>query len=200
MQIATGGMLPRGADAVVPVEHTDIEGGQLLVRQPRTPGGAIAYAGTDMGQGETVLFSGTRLTSRETGVLAAVGHGEVAVVRRPRVAILSTGDEIIQPGAKIKPGFVYDSNGRILADAVQELGGVPLFMGAVRDELDAVRQALGRALADADVVLLSGGTSKGRATSTPSWWRNSIRGFSCMALLSSPASRSAWPLPVASRL
>lgn len=161
MQIATGGMLPRGADAVVPVEHTDIEGGQLLVRQPRTPGGAISYAGTDMGQGETVLFSGARLTSRETGVLAAVGHGEIPVVRRPRVAILSTGDEIIQPGQTIRPGFVYDSNGRILADAVRELGGVPLFMGAVRDELDAVRQALGQALEEADVVLLSGGTSKG---------------------------------------
>lgn len=161
MQIATGGMLPRGADAVVPVEHTDIEGGQLLVRQPRTPGGAISYAGTDMGQGETVLFSGARLTSRETGVLAAVGHGEIPVVRRPRVAILSTGDEIIQPGQTIRPGFVYDSNGRILADAVRELGGIPLFMGAVCDELDAIRQALGQALKEADVVLLSGGTSKG---------------------------------------
>jgi len=161
MQIATGGMLPRGADAVVPVEHTDIEGSQVLVRQPRAPGGAIAYAGTDMGQGETVLFSGARLTSRETGVLAAVGHAEIEVVRRPRVAILSTGDEIVQPGESMRPGLVYDSNGRILADAVRELGGEPFFMGAVRDDLDALRQALGKALNGADLVLLSGGTSKG---------------------------------------
>ncbi len=165
MQIATGGMLPRGADAVVPVEHTDIEAGEVLVevlvRQPRTPGGAIAYAGTDMGQGETVLFSGARLTSRETGVLAAVGHAEIKVVRRPRVAILSTGDEIVQPGEAMRPGLVFDSNGRILADAVRELGGEPVFMGAVRDDLSALRQALGQALDGADVVLLSGGTSKG---------------------------------------
>ena len=119
MQIATGGMLPRGADSVVPVEHTDIEGDQVIVRQPRTPGGAVSYAGTDMGQGETVLFAGVRLTSRETGVLAAVGHARVEVVRRPRVAVLSTGDEIVQPGEGMKPGFVYDSNGRILADAIR---------------------------------------------------------------------------------
>ncbi|MDG2335768.1 MAG: molybdopterin biosynthesis protein [Myxococcota bacterium] len=161
MQIATGGMLPRGADAVVPVEHTDIEGAEVLVRNPRTPGGAVSYAGTDMGQGETVLFSGTRLTSRETGVLAAVGHSEILVVRRPRVAVLSTGDEIVQPGEPMRPGFVYDSNGRILADAIRELGGEPLFMGAIPDDLDSVREALREALEDADMVLLSGGTSKG---------------------------------------
>ncbi len=161
MQIATGGMLPRGADAVVPVEHTDIQGEALLVRQPRTPGGAVSYAGTDMGQGETVLFAGTRLTSRETGVLAAVGQAEVEVVRRPRVAILSTGDEIVQPGDPMRPGLVYDSNGRILADAVRELGGEPRFMGAVRDEMGALREELRRALETSDLVLLSGGTSKG---------------------------------------
>ena len=161
MQIATGGMLPRGADAVVPVEHTDVEGDEVLVRHPRTPGGAVSYAGTDMGQGETVLFSGARLTSRETGVLAAVGHAEIQVIRRPRVAILSTGDEIIQPGEAMRPGFVYDSNGRILADAVRELGGVPVFMGAVGDDLETLRKALGQALEGADMVLLSGGTSKG---------------------------------------
>ncbi|MCS5637784.1 MAG: molybdopterin biosynthesis protein, partial [Myxococcota bacterium] len=161
MQIATGGMLPRGADAVVPVEHTDIQDEALLVRQPRTPGGAVSYAGTDMGQGETVLFAGTRLTSRETGVLAAVGQAEVEVVRRPRVAILSTGDEIVQPGDPMRPGLVYDSNGRILADAVRELGGEPRFMGAVRDEMGPLREELRRALETSDLVLLSGGTSKG---------------------------------------
>ena len=161
MQIATGGMLPRGADAVVPVEHTDVQGEAVLVRQPRTPGGAVSYAGTDMGQGETVLFAGARLTSRETGVLAAVGYAEVEVVRRPRVAILSTGDEIVQPGEAMRPGLVYDSNGRILADAVRELGGEPQFMGAIRDDVELLRARLAEALESADLVLLSGGTSKG---------------------------------------
>jgi len=159
--IATGGMLPRGADAVVPVEHTDLEGDRVVVRRAVVPGSAVSFAGTDIGAGETVLFAGTRLTSRETGVLAAIGARDVAVVRRPRVAIVSTGDEIVQPGEPMRPGLVYDSNGRILADAVRELGGEPWFLGAFRDDLDAVRASLDRALAEADLVLLSGGTSKG---------------------------------------
>jgi len=161
--IATGGMLPRGADAVVPVESTDPEedGRVVVVRRPRTPGAAVSFAGTDVGRGETVLFAGTRLTSRETGVLAAIGCDRVPVVRRPRVAILSTGDEIVQPGEALRPGLVYDSNGRILADAVAELGGEPDFRGAFRDDVEALRAELRRALAEADAVLLSGGTSKG---------------------------------------
>ena len=161
--IATGGMLPRGADAVVGVEDTDVEAGgaKVLVRRARVPGAAVAFAGTDMGRGETVLFAGARLTSRETGVLAAIGVAEVDVVRRPRVAILSTGDEIIEPGAAMRPGLVYDSNGRILADAVRELGGEPEFRGVFRDDLDTLRSATAAALEDSDLVLLSGGTSKG---------------------------------------
>jgi putative molybdopterin biosynthesis protein len=159
--IATGGMLPRGADAVVPVEHTDLEGGIVLVRRAVVPGGAVSFAGTDVGAGETVLFAGTRLTSRETGVLAAIGCAAVPVARRPRVAILSTGDEIVQPGQPMRAGLVYDSNGRILADAVAELGAEPWLLGAFRDDEAELRAALARALAEADLVLLSGGTSKG---------------------------------------
>jgi putative molybdopterin biosynthesis protein len=121
----------------------------------------VSFAGTDMGRGETVLFAGTRLTSRETGVLAAIGRDRVRVVRRPRVAILSTGDEIVQPGEAMRPGLVYDSNGRILADAVRELGCEPRFLGAFRDDEAALRDSLARAVGQADVVLLSGGTSKG---------------------------------------
>ena len=163
-QIATGGMLPRGADAVVPVEQTDIDDGApqvLIVRQARTPGAAISYAGTDMGRGETILFAGTRLTSRETGLLAAVGCPVVSLIRPPRVAILSTGDEIVQPGEEMRPGLVYDSNGRILADAVREVGGDPWFLGSFGDDLSLLRPALQKALEGADLVLLSGGTSKG---------------------------------------
>ncbi len=164
--IATGGMLPRGADAVVPVEHTDpgTNGrgeATVIVRHPRVPGAAVSFAGTDMGSGETVLFAGTKLTSRETGVLAAIGRATVPVHRKPRVAILSTGDEIVQPGEAMRPGLVHDSNGRILADAVRELGADPRFLGAFRDDVDALREALAQALDSADMVLLSGGTSKG---------------------------------------
>ncbi len=159
--VATGGMIPRGADAVVPVEVTDAEGDTLIVRRAAVPGAALSFAGTDVGAGETVLFAGTRLTSRETGVLAAIGRARLSVVRRPRVAILSTGDEIVAPGAAMRPGLIYDSNGRIVADAVTELGGEPRFLGVFPDRMDALRDALRLALAEADLVLLSGGTSKG---------------------------------------
>ena len=159
--IATGGMLPRGADAVVMVEHTDAEGEKLLVRRPLTPGANVTFAGTDITTGELVLHRGEILTSRETGVLAALGVAEVSVVRRPRVAILSTGDEIIPPGQPMQPGLVYDSNARIVADAVRELGGEPIELGIVRDDLDELRERIQRAIATCDVVLMSGGTSKG---------------------------------------
>ena len=162
--IATGGMLPRGADAVVPVELTHIDArhpGHVTVQAARVPGAAVSYAGTDMGRGETVLFAGTKLSSRETGLLAAIGCVSVEVFRRPRVAILSTGDEIVQPGETMRPGLVFDSNGRILSDAVRELGAEALFLGGTRDDPAALRAALRRALDTADVVLLSGGTSKG---------------------------------------
>jgi len=161
--IATGGMLPRGADAVVPVEYTDLEdeGRVVVVTRAVVPGGAVSFAGTDIGLGETVLFRGTRLTSRETGMLAAVGREHVRVVRRPRVAILSTGNEIVEPGAPMRPGLVFDSNARILCDAVRELGGEPWFVGTFRDEETSVHAGLERARRDSDVILLSGGTSKG---------------------------------------
>ena len=162
MAIATGAMLPRGADAVVMVEHTDVAGDRLIVRRAVTAGANIAYAGTDIAAGELVLHAGTVLASRETGVLAAIGLSAVPVVSRPRVAILSTGDEIIAPGTPMRPGFVYDSNARTIADAVRELGGEPVELGIVRDDHVALREQLHAALETCDVILLSGGTSKGQ--------------------------------------
>ncbi len=161
VEIATGGMLPRGADAVVMVEHTESDGQRLTVTKASTPGFGVSFTGTDITAGETVLHRGQTLSSRETGVLAAIGIDRVDVCRQPVVAIISTGDEIIEPGQPMRPGLVYDSNARILADAVRELGGRPLMLGIVRDDLDLLREKLHHAMAKADVVLLSGGTSKG---------------------------------------
>jgi putative molybdopterin biosynthesis protein len=161
MTIATGAMVPRGADAVVMVEHTDTEGSQLTVRRAVSPGFGIAFAGTDISAGETVLRRSEVLTSRETGVLAAIGVDQVEVWRQPRVGILSTGDEIIEPGQPMKPGMVYDSNARIIADAVRELGGKPVMLGIVSDDMERLRTTITGALDECDVLLLSGGTSKG---------------------------------------
>jgi putative molybdopterin biosynthesis protein len=161
VSIATGGMVPRGADAVVMVEHAEVRGSELRVARAVTPGTGISFAGTDITAGETVLRAGHILTSRDTGVLAAIGVGHVDVWRKPVVAILSTGDEIIAPGEPMQPARVYDSNAQILADAVRELGGEPLRFGITGDDLPLLRERLRQAIASADIVLLSGGTSKG---------------------------------------
>jgi putative molybdopterin biosynthesis protein len=159
--IATGGMMPRGADAVVMVEHTDVRGFELNIGRAVTAGSGVSFAGTDITAGETVLRRGQILTSRDTGVLAAIGVAEVDVWRKPVVAILSTGDEIIAPGQPMQPARIYDSNAQVLADAVRELGGEPHRLGITSDDVDALRAKLQEALAVADIVLLSGGTSKG---------------------------------------
>ena len=159
--IATGGMLPRGADAVVMIEQTRQIGENVLIRKAVAPGSGVTFAGTDVARGELVLGKGSLLTARETGVLAAIGLARIDVVRRPRVAILSTGDELVPPGAPQRPGAVYDSNSTVIADAVRELGSLPIPMGIIADAEADLAAALDRALAGSDLVVLSGGTSKG---------------------------------------
>jgi putative molybdopterin biosynthesis protein len=162
--IATGGMMPRGADAVVMIEHTDMAEGRVSgieIRRAAAPGQFVSYAGSDIARGETLLRRGAHIGSREIGMLAACGLSEVAVVRRPKVAVLSTGDELIAPGLPLKPAGVYDSNGAIIAAAVAEAGGEPLSFGAFPDDAAALEKAVREALAQSDMVVLSGGTSKG---------------------------------------
>ncbi|HEY3908549.1 MAG TPA: molybdopterin biosynthesis protein [Stellaceae bacterium] len=163
--IATGGMVPRGADAVIMVEHTEtreVDGAtQIEVRRPAAAGQLISFAGSDLARGETVLRAGQVLTSREIGMLAAVGRASVEVWRRPRVAIISTGDEITAPGEPIRPGGVYDSNAAILAAAVEEAGGAPQPLGIGPDDQAVLAGLVDQGLAACDMVLLSGGTSKG---------------------------------------
>src|SRR5262245_57029919 len=163
--IATGGMLPRGADAVVMVEHTELvdegEAPTIEVRRAVAPGQFISYAGSDIARGGIVLRRNTRLSSREIGTLAACGLAQVEVVRRPRVAVLSTGDELAAPGDELGSARVYDSNGAIIAAAVTEAGGEPVSFGAFPDDEGTLERAVRAALAACDMVVLSGGTSKG---------------------------------------
>jgi putative molybdopterin biosynthesis protein len=143
------------------VEHAEVLGRELRIVRAVTAGSGVSFAGTDITAGETVLRRGRLLTSRDTGVLAAVGIASVNVWRKPVVAILSTGDEIIAPGDEMQPAKVYDSNGQVLADAVREMGGEPRRLGITHDDVTALRERLQYALGFADIVLLSGGTSKG---------------------------------------
>ena len=163
--IATGGMVPRGADAVVMIEHTDLVEASgvpaIDVRRAVAPGQFISYAGSDIARGEVVLRRKTRISSREIGMLAACGVAAVDVVRRPRVAVLSTGDELVAPGGVLAPARVYDSNGAIIAAAVAEAGGEPVAFGAFPDDEVALELAMRTALEACDIVVLSGGTSKG---------------------------------------
>lgn len=163
--IATGGAIPRGADAVVMIEQTELaetrEGPAVDIRHAVVPGRFVSFAGSDMARGETVLRRGVRITSREIGMLAACGIAAVEVVRRPRVAVLSTGDELVQPGEALRPAGVYDSNGAIIAAAVIEAGGEAVSLGAYPDDEVRLEAAVRHALAECDMVVLSGGTSKG---------------------------------------
>ena len=136
--IATGAVVPRGADAVVMVEYTEPAPNGILVVRPAVPGGNITFAGSDIGRGDTVMRAGTRLSSRNTGVLAAVGVDHIEVIVRPRVAVVSTGDEIVEPGGTLEVGQVFDSNQRMLLDAVAELGGDPVPCGIVPDDLSLI--------------------------------------------------------------
>jgi putative molybdopterin biosynthesis protein len=163
--IATGGVVPRGADAIVMVEQTELieEAGSpaVEIRRAVSPGQFISYAGSDIARGETLLRRGTRIGSREIGMLAACGLAGVEVVRRPKVAVLSTGDELVALGEELRPAGVYDSNGAILAAAVTEAGGAAIAFGAFPDDAAALEKAIRHALAGCDLVVVSGGTSKG---------------------------------------
>ena len=161
-QISTGGPMPRGADAVVMVEHTQPAGDRAVeIRRAATPGQFVSHAGSDISRDEILLRAGTIVGSREIGMLAACGIARVLVSRKIRVAIVSTGDELVQPGVPLPPAAVYDTNGAIIAAAVVENGGEAAFLGAFPDDEAALEAVLRKAIEFSDMLILSGGTSKG---------------------------------------
>ena len=161
VRIPTGGMLPAGADAVVMQEHAGEDHGNVLIRKPIQAGGNVIARGADLRAGEIVLGRGRLLRPSDLGILAGEGLDDVPVCLPPRVAIFATGDEVVPPGQPLGPGQVRDMNSVALAGAVREAGGIPVLLGIVRDEREAVDAALRRAIAGHEMVLVSGGSSVG---------------------------------------
>jgi len=166
-EIVTGAPLPEGADSVVMVEYTTRQGDNVFVHRPVSSGENMMAAGSDIRKSETVLKKGRILASREIGVLAAIGLTEVTVYKRPKVAVLSTGAEVVEPGEPLPPGKIYDINAHTLSAAVLEAGGEPINLGIVPDKKDLLKKALEKALSSADAVITSGGVSVGPKDFTP---------------------------------
>ena len=166
-EISTGAVMPDGADAVVMVERTDEVGGEnsdstrIAVRTSVAPGDNVMTAGTDIAAGARALGPGTRLTPREIGLLSALGVDEVPVAGRPRVGIVSTGDELVRPGEDLDPerGEIYDVNSTTIAAGVEEAGGEPVLYPHAGDDYEEMERLLRRAADECDLVLSSGSTS-----------------------------------------
>lgn len=159
-RIMTGGMLPDGADAVVMIERTIPEADRVRVLKPVKPGQNVRYRGEDVRAGEVILRAGIELGSGEIGLLASLQRSFVAVCRRPTVAILSTGDELVEIDEPLAPGKIVNSNSYSLAALVMEAGGLPVMIGIAEDTESAIRQAILSA-ADADFIFSTGGVSVG---------------------------------------
>src|ERR1019366_4279669 len=161
LRIMTGALLPAGADAVVPVEWTDGGTGQVTIRRPAAAGNAIKRAGDDAVPGDVLLSAGTWLGPAAIGLLAAAGRGTVLARPRPRVTVISTGNELAEPGTPGGPGPTWESNGVMLAAAARQLGCAASRHPIVPDDTDALLAAIEAALPAADLLVTSGGGRKG---------------------------------------
>jgi len=161
LKIFTGAPVPPAADTVVIQEDTRREGDVVVVLDSEKAGANIRRAGEDISKGAVVLRLGSLCGPAHVGVAASLGRAQLSVVRRPRVAVLATGEELVTPGKPLGPGQIYDSNSPTLAALVRQAGCEPVTAGIVPDTLEATQSALERALAQADVVITSGGVSVG---------------------------------------
>jgi molybdopterin molybdotransferase len=161
LRIMTGAPLPGGADTVIPQEWTDQGIATVSISQGAERGRYVRRAGDDVAEGTVLLRAGQVLGAGEIGLLAAAGYGRLTVRPRPRVVVLSTGDELVEPGTALTPGKITDSNSFALACAAREAGGLGSRAGAVGDDVDLLRTTLEDLTARADLIVTSGGVSVG---------------------------------------
>ncbi|HLI51843.1 MAG TPA: gephyrin-like molybdotransferase Glp, partial [Thermomicrobiaceae bacterium] len=161
-KITTGAPLPKGADAVVPVEQTEpAEDHVIIQRDDVRPGENVRPVGSDLRNGDILLQPGIEIGAAEVGLLASLGHSLIGVYRRPRVSILSTGDELVEPDQEPGPGQIRDSNRFSLAVAAQRLGAEVVWLGHGADDREALGALLKERLAESDLLITSGGVSVG---------------------------------------
>jgi molybdopterin molybdotransferase len=161
-KIATGGMLPDGADSVLMFEHTQqIDGTMLEILKPVSPGENVIPVGEDAKRDECILKTGHRLRPQDIGALAGLGITAVWVYERPRVSIISTGDEIVSPEKAVKPGQVRDINSFVLSGLISDSGGIPLKKGIFNDRYEIIKDVVENSLKSSDMVLITGGSSVG---------------------------------------
>jgi len=162
VEISTGAPMTKGSNSVIMVEYTNkTQKDTVLIYKPVAPGENVIAAGTDIMAGELILRKGTKITARDVAILSAVGIDKVKVVKKPVVAVISTGNEIIEPGKQLNYGKIYDVNSIALNFLIESNGGVAKFLGIANDNPDIIKKKIKRASKIADVVILSGGTSAG---------------------------------------
>lgn len=162
VRVTTGAPIPQGADAVVMVEFTQAQGDTVAIKADADPGDNIRPIGQDLAVGQRVLAKGVSLEAAEIGLLATIGKTQVLVHPAPRVGVMSTGDELVEPDVAPQPGQIRDANRFSLMSAVREAGGIPVDLGKVTDEPGALQATIERGLRLADAVLTSGGVSMGQ--------------------------------------
>jgi len=161
--IPTGGMLPDGADSVVMVEYSErMDSDTVLLNKPNAYGENVVEIGEDIGKGECIIKKGKKIRSYEIGVMSSLGMDKVQVCKKPKIAVISTGDEIVDPKAEPKMGEVRDINSYVMEAFALEDGCEPINYGVIRDDFELLRDTVNKAIDEADIILISGGSSVGK--------------------------------------
>lgn len=161
--VPTGGMIPEGSDSVVMVEYTErVHEDTVLINKATAYGEKVVEIGEDIAKEEVIIKKGKRLRPYEIGVLSSLGITKVPVCRKPKVAIISTGDEIVDPNKELKLGQIRDINSYLLQASIIEDGAIPINYGIIRDDFNLLKNTVEKAIEDTDIVLISGGSSVGK--------------------------------------
>lgn len=165
--VPTGGMLPKGSDSVIMIEYTEkLDDTTILTSKATSPGENVIEIGEDIKKNEVVIKKGTKLRAYEIGVLSSLGFYEIEVFRKPKIGIISTGDEVVHPSENIKPGQIRDINTYLLHSLIEDRGCIPVNYGLIRDEYELLKNTMERAVHECDIVLTSGGSSVGKKDNT----------------------------------